>query len=216
MSVDHYTGGAGAAYHRRREASRSSKGQASRAAYFTDLTTSNDVVLDFGCATGAVLASLPAARRIGVEVNELASVEASKVLDRVVSSLNDLETDSIDATISFHALEHVANPYEVLGELRRVLRRGGRIRIIVPYDNVLLNAAHRRWSPDDRDMHLFGWTPLTLGNLLTASGFEVRGARVSHWASSGRLGRLIGQSARWVKALRSGRLQIIADARLAC
>jgi hypothetical protein len=196
MSVDHYTGGAGAAYHRQREASRSSKGQASRAAYFADLTTSNDVVLDFGCATGAVLASLPAARRIGVEVNELASVEA----------------DSIDATISFHALEHVANPYEVLGEFRRVLRRGGRIRIIVPYDNVLLNPAHRRWSPDDRDMHLFGWTPLTLGNLLTASGFEVRGARVSHWASSGRLGRLIGKSAQWVKAIRGGRLQVIADA----
>jgi len=217
-ALHHYTGEGGEAYHARREVGRSEFAQQGRAAYFEGVTTPKDVVLDFGCATGGVLSRLPAATRVGVEVNEYAAAEARTVLDRVVASLDDIADASVDAVISFHALEHVPEPSRILGELRRVLRPGGRFRLIVPYDNVLLNPGHRAWRPGDADMHLFGWTPLAFGNLLSVAGFEVEEARVTHWANVGRLSRLLapvglGGLVQWVKAVGLGHLQVVASGR---
>ncbi|WP_428152574.1 class I SAM-dependent methyltransferase [Brevundimonas sp.] len=213
VAIERYTGTGGADYHSRRASGRSAAEQQVRAVYFEGVSTSSDTVLDFGCATGGILSALPAAKRIGVEVSEVSSAEAHKVLDRVVSHLDEIEDASIDVAISFHALEHVPNPQAVLLGLRRVLRPSGRLRLIVPYDNTFLNREHREWAASDPDQHLFTWTPMALGNLLSVSGFKVEQARCSHWARPGKLGRLIGaEQARWFKAIRAGRLQVIADA----
>lgn len=213
VAIERYTGSGGADYHSRRAAGRSAAEQQVRAVYFDGVTTASDVVLDFGCATGGILSSLPAAMRIGVEVSETSSAEARKVLDRVVTDLDEIEDASIDVAISFHALEHVPNPQAVLLGLRRVLRPSGRLRLIVPYENVLLNRHHRQWSAGDPDQHLFAWTPMALGNLLSVSGFRVEQAKCTHWARPGKLGRLVGaEQARWFKAIRAGRLQVVADA----
>ena len=213
VAIERYTGSGGADYHSRRAGGRSVAEQQVRAVYFEGVTTASDVVLDFGCATGGVVSSLPAARRVGVEVSEVSSAEARKVLDRVAGHLDEIEDASIDVAISFHALEHVPDPQAVLLGLRRVLRPSGRLRLIVPYETVLLNRQHRQWSANDPDQHLFTWTPMALGNLLSVSGFKVEQARCTPWARPGALGRLIGaQPARWFKAIRAGRLQVIADA----
>ncbi|MFN4177350.1 class I SAM-dependent methyltransferase [Phenylobacterium sp.] len=217
-ALPHYTGEGGAAYHARREVGRSDIAQQGRAAYFQGLTMPTDVVLDFGCATGGVLSRLPGATRIGVEVNPVAAAEARGVLDRVVASLDDIADASVDAVISFHALEHVPEPSRILGGVFRVLKPGGRFRLIVPYDNILLNPSHRAWRPGDPDLHLFGWTPLAFGNLLTVAGFEVEEVRVTHWANVGRLSRLLapvglGGAVQWLKAIGLGHLQVVATGR---
>lgn len=212
-ALERYTGHHGEEYHARRASGRSDSEQIVRAEYFSGVTNASDIVLDFGCATGGILSSLPAARRVGVEINEAASVEARKVLDRVVGHLDEVEDASIDVAISFHAFEHLPNPHGALVNLRRVLRPSGRLRLIVPYESMFLNREHRKWTPGDPDQHLFTWTPMALGNLLSVSGFKVERVECTHWARPGKLGRLLGaDTARWIKAIHNRRLQVVADA----
>ena len=215
MAADLYQGEKGREYHAQRAGGRSTRSQEVRRSYFEGLSGPSDVLLDFGCATGELVSGLPAKLRWGVEINESAAAEASDRLDRVTGSLADIADASVDRLISFHAIEHVADPIRLFGEFHRVLRAGGTARVIVPYESIL-NPAHRGWRPDDADMHLFSWTPLTFGNALFSAGLEVRQVRVTHWAGPGRLGSLLAPlglrgAARWINALRRRRLQLVAD-----
>lgn len=56
--------------------------------------------------------------------------------------LEQLETDSYDAVISSHVLEHIANPIAALREWMRVLRPGGNLLIVLPHKEGC--ADHRR------------------------------------------------------------------------
>lgn len=212
-----YQGPSGAEYHDHRAGSRSDADQQSRAIYFAGLSTPADVVLDFGCGTGGVVACLPAARRIGVEINEKAAATARERLDTVHANLADVPAASVDRIMSFHALEHVEAPIATFRDLAAKLKPGGRARLIVPMDNVFLEAAQRRWKPNDTEMHLYCWTPLTFGNALATAGFAVDDVRVIPFSGGGKLARLLRafppaqRLATWGKAIAAGRLQLLAD-----
>ncbi|MFZ0266921.1 class I SAM-dependent methyltransferase [Caulobacter sp.] len=204
-----YQGAMGDAYHAQRAQSRDEAVQAQRAIDFAGLSTEQDVVLDFGCGTGGILGTLPAARKIGVEINERAAQEAQTRLDAVHPALADVPANSVDVIISFHALEHVGHPLTELQEMRRVLKPKGRLRIIVPCETPLFHKPHRKWKPDDIDMHLYSWTPLTLGNLISVAGLQVVATDIVPMSSGGRLATMLKSSprlaiaARWLKAIRA-------------
>ena len=214
----HYTGDAGRRYHEQRARLRGEAEQAGRAIYFEGVSTEADVLLDFGCGTGGIAQTLPAKRRLGVEINETAGAEAATRLDEVHRSLDPIPDASVDVAISFHALEHVSSPLEILAALRRVVRPGGRVRVIVPSESPLLLAHHRGWRADDPDHHLYAWTPLTFGNLVSTAGFQVDDARIRPWAGAGRVGRALAWAPplvggwTWLKALRHGRFHVVVDA----
>jgi SAM-dependent methyltransferase len=146
---------------------------------FAKFVRPTDTVLDFGCASGSLLLALPAAERIGIEVNPVTRGEAERAGVQVHESLGSVPGESVDVAISNHALEHVLAPHDVLVELRRVLRPTGRLVICLPADD-WRNA--RRWGPGDPNHHLFAWTPLTFGNLLTEAGFRPVSVRMRHRA----------------------------------
>jgi SAM-dependent methyltransferase len=127
-----------------------------------------DTVLDFGCANGGLLLALDASQRVGIEVNPATRSEALKAGLTVFESLSSVADGSVDVAISNHVLEHVLSPYGTLLELRRVLRPDGRLVLCVPADDWRND---RRWWPEEENHHVFAWTPLTLGNLLTEAGF---------------------------------------------
>ena len=135
---------------------------------FAAFVRPSDTVLDFGCSSGELLLSLPAAQRIGIEVNAVTRAEAVQAGLRVFDSLDAVPDQTVDVAISNHVLEHVLSPYRELCQLRRVLRPTGRLVICVPADD-WRNAW--RWQTGDPNHHVFAWTPLTLGNLLTEAGF---------------------------------------------
>jgi SAM-dependent methyltransferase len=136
---------------------------------FTPFVRPSDTVLDFGCSSGELLISLDAAERIGIEVNAATRAEAVRAGIRVFESLHSVPDHSVDVVITNHVLEHVISPYSALLQLRRVLRTNGRLVVCVPADD-WRNARH--WKSGDPKHHLFAWTPLTLGNLLTEAGFD--------------------------------------------
>ena len=135
-----------------------------------------DTVLDFGCAGGSLVGGLRAARRLGVEINDVARAAAVEQYGiEAYRSLAKVADDSVDVVVTNHTLEHLASPYEALLQIAPKLKPGGKLVIVVPIDDW---RAQRRWYPDDINRHLFTWTPLNLGNLLDEAGYAVQEQRI--------------------------------------
>lgn len=128
------------------------------------------VVLDFGCGGGALLAALPAGRRIGVEPNPSARAQAASRGLETCERVDDVPDASVDVVVSNHALEHALQPFAELEQLRRVLRPGGRLLLVVPLDDW---RTQRDVHGSDPNQHVYAWTPLALANLVRAAGFTV-------------------------------------------
>lgn len=188
-AVDLYQGEKGKQYHEQRSSARSTAIQIQRARLFEDLASEHITILDFGCGTGGVLSALPASKRIGVEVNPVASEVAQAKLDLVVPDISKIADQSVDLIISNHAMEHVENPAHTIRELYRVLKPGGLIRIVVPCEMPLLLKRHRVWTANDTDMHLNSWTPLSLGNLMSVCGLDIVNGTCQPGSQGGRFGR---------------------------
>jgi len=139
---------------------------------FSPYLKPSDAVLDFGCGGGFLLEMITAKKKIGVEVNPVAQTEASRRGLTVCDSMADVESASIDIIISNHALEHVEDPMFIIREFRRALKPGGLAVIVTPYDR-----PSYAFDINDRDFHLFGWSPSNLGNLVRNAGFDVLDAR---------------------------------------
>jgi len=160
--------------------------------YFQPYTTDRDTVLDFGSNDGLFLRCLPAGRRIGVEVNLAARDECTRASEETGvpieqhETLATVESDSVDVVISNHALEHTLRPFDILSEIRRVLKPGCCLVMVTPFDD-WRNHIHRIWVPGDSDNHLYTWSPRNMGNLLTEVGFEVQEARFCQIAVTQRL-----------------------------
>lgn len=141
---------------------------------FVDHVRPDDTIVDFGCGNGALLARLPAQRKIGVEVNPAAREAASLRGIEIVRTADEIAPESADLVISNHALEHTLNPLAELRALHTALKPGGSIVLWLPLDDW---RSQRRYE-EERNHHLFAWTPLSLGNLLEEAGFEAIETRV--------------------------------------
>jgi 2-polyprenyl-3-methyl-5-hydroxy-6-metoxy-1,4-benzoquinol methylase len=118
-------------------------------------------------------------------------------------------------------LEHVSRPAELLAEVRRVLRPGGRVFVKVPNARYVL-AKHRvlRWARRatadvfDAREHLVYYSSATLSRLLQDSGFEVERLAVpSPIQAGGRLRRALRGGSVWLARRVPGghRLPLAAD-----
>jgi len=96
-------------------------------------------VLDVGCGGGELLSFLPIRNKYGVDIN-LTSVKWARrrgINARVV----DVETQKLpyrdnyfDLVLCTELLEHLFNPFLLLSEIKRVLKKGGYVYATVPND----------------------------------------------------------------------------------
>jgi len=85
--------------------------------------------------------------------------------------------ESFDAVTMWDVLEHTADPLSELKEVHRILKPGG--VLVVNYPNVgslLARLAGRNWW-FYLSVHLYYFTPRTLGQLLQRAGFQIRAHR---------------------------------------
>jgi len=125
-------------------------------------------VIDFGCGGGFLLNSLSCKNKIGVEINDFARRAANENGIKTVQFSSEVADSWADVVVSNHAMEHVLSPSHELEMLRQKLRSGGTIIFVVPWE------CEGRYDPADINKHLFTWSPLNLGNLFSAAGFDVK------------------------------------------
>lgn len=95
-----------------------------------------NTVMDFACNTGRSIESLslrmPKAQFMGVDINESAlEIAASRMTTGMwLKNLEGVSAEVVDYALCMHALPQLQFPREEMGEIWRVLKRGGELRLI--------------------------------------------------------------------------------------
>lgn len=183
-SSEHYLGDKGKQYFGERFADDFTFGRNYQTHYFAPYCDGDSILLDYGCGDGTMLRKLPAKKKIGVEVNPHCHKKIQELNNglscplNVFDNIESIEDNAAEIVISNHCLEHVQSPYYVLKEIKRVLVPGGIFVMVTPYDD-WRQKDQSKWSPGDRQNHLYTWSPVNLGNLLVEVGFDVQEVHMS-------------------------------------
>lgn len=102
-----------------------------------EIALEGERILDVGCHSGALLASLDARLRVGVD---LEPHEPGKPVWMVQADGRSLPfpTGCFDQVLALDVLEHVADDERLAGELVRVSRPGGRVFVTAPAATIRL------------------------------------------------------------------------------
>jgi ubiquinone/menaquinone biosynthesis C-methylase UbiE len=148
-------------------------------------------VLDLGCGAGRFLRALQDAgsEPVGVELAEGALERARRNAPGADLRLIEpdgslpLEHGSVDLVWCSEVLEHVADTEHLLLEVRRVLRRGGRLLVTVPFHGrikaALIGLFRFETHFDPLGQHVRFYTRASLRTTLERSGFEGIDVRAS-------------------------------------
>lgn len=138
-------------------------------------------LLDVGCGSGSLLGLL---KRKGFHV---LGFDASEEAARIAKAESDidviagarlqeacLEVSSFDLVTLFHVMEHVPQPQEMLAEVWRLLRSGGRIVLQVPnVESWQFRLLGARWYGLDVPRHVINYSKQGMCRLLSETGFRV-------------------------------------------
>jgi 2-polyprenyl-3-methyl-5-hydroxy-6-metoxy-1,4-benzoquinol methylase len=146
-------------------------------------------LLDVGCGDGGFLEAARTAGFdcAGTELSAYAVEEAGRRLGLPITAgpLRSIgyAAGSFDLVTMWHVLEHLEDPTNELREVYRLLRPGGLLFVAVPNRlSHLFNVVYRvckgrpirLYTPGEKELHLFHFTPESLARVLTACGFRLR------------------------------------------
>lgn len=137
--------------------------------FFQSYIKDTDCIAEFGCGGGLLLSKMICQSRIGIEINSSARDYAKENGIKTVGDLEEIEDESLDVVISFHALEHCVNPYGIVSEIYKKLKPFGKCICVVPYEPLSFD-----YFKNDTSQHLYIWNQRTLGNLFRLAGFYIR------------------------------------------
>ncbi|GHV73990.1 hypothetical protein AGMMS49940_12920 [Spirochaetia bacterium] len=144
-------------------------------------------VLDIGCATGALLATLRDRgwACTGAEISpsaEYARKRGLDVRDRILeeNEFPDASANAgFDLVLASHLIEHLNDPASFVAEVHRILKPGGDFIVTTPnIDGFQARLFGGRWRSAIFD-HLYLFSIKTLSRLLTEHGFAIE--RVRTW-----------------------------------
>jgi 2-polyprenyl-3-methyl-5-hydroxy-6-metoxy-1,4-benzoquinol methylase len=153
------------------------------------LSVKKGPLLDVGCAEGLFLelAAKDGWAVTGTEISHYAVRHGKEELGLNVmqGELRDMKfsDSSFDAVTMWHVLEHTVNPMDVLKEIRRILKDDGVFVMAIPnLNNILSQIVYRiikgrpihLFDPDDRELHLYHFTPETIRLASEKAGFTVQ------------------------------------------
>jgi SAM-dependent methyltransferase len=156
-------------------------------------------VLEIGCGDGQSLAQLRARGWDvqGQEVDENAADRARRTFGVTVfcGRLDQagFRNGEFDAVVMSHVIEHVHDPFGLMREAKRVLKREGHLISITPNTHGWGHARFgTRWYGLDPPRHLFLFSRNTLEHMARACGFQ----EVKTWTTAARSVWIVGGSLR--------------------
>lgn len=139
----------------------------------------NGKILDVGCGSGEVLSIMKKVgwETYGVERDERAAKYArSKGLNVLNQDLRSIRfpDDYFDIVRMRSVLEHLHQVSLILAEVHRILKKQGRLFLIVPnIDSFEFKIFKSKWYPLDIPRHIYHFSPKSLTALLEKSRFKV-------------------------------------------
>lgn len=136
-------------------------------------------VLDIGCGNGWVLYQY---KQKGWDV---AGVEPSRTAAEIGNKANlniyngilldaKFSDNEFDFIRSNHSFEHIFNPNEVLNEIYRILKPGGKLLIGIPnYAGINSKLAKKYWYYLGAPVHTFNYTSKNIKQLLVKHNFRI-------------------------------------------
>ena len=135
--------------------------------------------LDIGCGTGDFLNEMlkNGWKVKGIEPNEIARSNAISNFGLDVyeeSTLFDFDENSFDVITMWHVLEHVYNLDKNLTQIKRILRKDGRLVIALPNSDSLDAKIYKKsWAAYDVPRHLYHFNISSFSKLMDKYGFEM-------------------------------------------
>lgn len=133
-------------------------------------------LLDIGCGRGSFLAGMRDAGWdvAGVEFSEETASYARETFGMPVATGLSHPDESLDVITINHVLEHIPDPVAMLGDCRRLLKKGGLLVVAVPnIASLQAQFGKGKWFHLDVPCHLFHFSEQGLVKLLRAEGFVI-------------------------------------------
>jgi SAM-dependent methyltransferase len=135
-------------------------------------------LLDIGCGEGTFL---QAARKRGWEAigTELNSAPARRLGLEVLNSVDECaDRGPFDCVTLWHSLEHMPDPWAVIGRIRRLVADDGLVLIAVPdFEGLQSKTFGSSWLHLDVPRHLYHFTATSIDGMLHRTEF----VPVAHW-----------------------------------
>lgn len=144
-------------------------------------------ILDTGCASGWFISEVarrfPQYNFFGVDIYEKAIEQARKYYPGISFSCVDAHhlsfpDNSFNMVICMNVLEHVVNPQQILKEIKRVIKSGGKVIIGMDSENFLFSMSWYLWKKFSgkvwKDAHLHKLKPKDLEELFLKTGLKIQ------------------------------------------
>lgn len=132
----------------------------------TSKKTKDAICLDIGCSTGTITKTLtPHFKKIiGIDIDEPGIKEARKknTYPNLIFKLGDtlnlpFRNDYFDVVICNNVYEHVSNPFKMVSEIYRVLKKGGICYFAATNKYMIIESDHK--------LPFLSWLPVPLASL---------------------------------------------------
>ena len=136
-------------------------------------------LLDLACGDGTLTALLSPgfSRVVGLDASGAHLVKARANCpgaEFYESLIETFETDErFDVVTMLAVIEHLLDPRIELDEIRRILKDGGLLAVATHNIDSMLARIMGKYYPWLCEMHLYHFSPYTLGKLLENSGFKI-------------------------------------------
>lgn len=136
--------------------------------FFKKFIKQNSDILDFGCGTGELLDMINVQKKIGIEVNPYSILQLKKKKIVYCKSLNRLKNKKFDLIFALSVLDHLENPFEILKNFKKYLKKNGKLILIVRQDSFNQNLSNSKYKEN-----LYSWSILSFSNILLKLNYKI-------------------------------------------
>jgi len=129
----------------------------------------NGRVIEFGCGLGQNI-FLHRGDSLGIDISEFALAECKNKGISTQRDIKKIKNESFESVLCVHVLEHLKNPYETIEEFYRVLKKDGKLVIILPFSKK--NKLYKDFK-SDISKHFYNWNFSSINEILIDIGFKI-------------------------------------------